>query len=67
MAKLKGDLFSDDGRTATSRLGHSEIKSRIATWHTFADVTLYADGTLEVRVTRDNQLLHEWSLDDPEG
>ena len=45
-----------------SRLGHGSIKVSADTWRTFTRVTVFADGTTRITVTRDYQVIHHYSV-----
>ncbi len=58
IARAQG--FQKNGSAKNSeatRLGHGYSVAKAATWRTFAEVTVWADGRVEVEVKRDGVLL----------
>ena len=49
-------------REAT-RLGGGGVRAQAATWHTFADVTMNANGSGNVTVKRNGEILHTFAWD----
>ena len=58
MAALIGKVNADHGRTEAHRLGQRRMDVQAAAWHTFADVTLYPDGSGYVEVRQDSAVVH---------
>jgi hypothetical protein len=53
----------DSARVKEShRLGSRAAEATAATWRTFATVTVYADGSGTVTVTRDGSALHRYAF-----
>jgi hypothetical protein len=46
----------------THRLGSRYASAEAATWRTFATVTVWADGSGEVTITRDGATLHRFAF-----
>lgn len=64
IARAQG--FQKDGSAKNSeatRLGHGYSTAKAATWRTFAEVTVWADGHGEVEVKRDGEILHTFRFE----
>lgn len=46
----------------THRLGSRAAEATAATWRTFATVTVYADGSGSINITRDGETLHRFAF-----
>ena len=66
MAALIGKDNSDQGRTETHRVAHRRIDVQAATWRTFADVSVFPDGSGWVEVRQNETLVHRYQWG-PEG
>ena len=49
------------------RLGSVASSARVATWHTSADVIIYADGRGRLAVTRDGETVIEFEFGPEDG
>ncbi len=68
IARAQGFTKSGDARNnETTRLGSGSVTVQAATWRTFVDVTVFADGSGLVTVRRqhagDKTLLHQFAFD----
>jgi hypothetical protein len=55
MAALRGTIRGD--RSQVTRLSHRQVTARADTWHTFASVTVSADGSGTVTVRQNDALI----------
>jgi hypothetical protein len=61
MAALIGKIDSDDGRSQVQRLAHRRVDVQAATWHTFVDATMLADGSGSLEVRQGGQVVHRFA------
>jgi hypothetical protein len=60
MAALIGKIDSDDGRSQAQRLARRRVDVQAATWHTFVDATVLADGSGSLEVRQGGQVVHRF-------
>lgn len=67
MAATRGTVqgFQRDGGSQQgqqSALGHGHVTAKAATWRTFAEVTVWKDGQVDIEVKRDGVRLHHHTI-----
>ncbi len=58
MAALIRKINADDGRSQAQRLARRRVDVQAATWHTFLDAAVLADGSGSVVVRQDSAVTH---------
>ena len=61
MAALIGKINADDGRSQVQRLARRRVDVQAATWHTFVDATMLADGSGSLEVRQGGQVVHRFA------
>jgi hypothetical protein len=61
MAALIGKINADDGRSQAQRLARRRVDVQAATWHTFVDATVLADGSGSLEVRQGEQVVHRFA------
>jgi hypothetical protein len=61
MAALIGKIDSDDGRSQVQRLARRRVDVQAATWHTFVDATMLANGSGSLEVRQGGQVVHRFA------
>lgn len=62
MANLRAEIFSDRRNSTASRLSSKWIRTKTATWKTFAHVTLNEDGSGSIEIEQNGKTIHTYDI-----